>query len=150
MIIHNSRLNYDGPNFQCFPAPFSLPTSCIFPSPNNPHYSLGRLVRDLHITHNYTQPAELLYNKRSARRTGRYLHSTEQTQETKMNALSRIRTRHPRNRRLHTYDLPWTANGIGISLLGVVHSFLRNPHVWLYWKVKDNFTTREGLGCSCK
>jgi hypothetical protein len=37
-------------------------------------------------------------NERSARRTGRYIHSTQQIQETNIHALSGIRTRDPSNR----------------------------------------------------
>jgi hypothetical protein len=74
----------------------------IFFVAQQPNYGLGRLIFELcrshNITHTHTHtPARTLLNKWSARRRGRYLHNTEQTQETNIHGLSRIRTRNPSN-----------------------------------------------------
>ena len=42
-------------------------------------------------------PGSTPLNERAPRRRGRYVHNTQQTQETKIHALSGIRTRDPSN-----------------------------------------------------
>jgi len=58
--------------------------------PGNPHFR-GFTIILRHITLGRTPPNEL-----SARRRDRYLHNTQQTQQTKIHSISGIRTRDPR------------------------------------------------------
>jgi len=65
--------------------------------------SLGFLVHTIRHTHTHTHthtdtPGRNPMNQLSARRRGRYLHNTQQTQETNIHALSGIRNSDPSNR----------------------------------------------------
>jgi hypothetical protein len=54
-------------------------------------------------------------DERLARRSGHYLHNTQQTRETNIHAVSGIRTRDPCNQVPQTYDLDRRASGIGVG-----------------------------------
>jgi hypothetical protein len=86
-----------------------------------PNSGLGRLVevsRSHIIRHKHKRPVWLLWTSDQPHRVCRYLHNTQQTQQTNIHALSGIRTRDHNNRA--TADLDLTATGIGrieLSLL---------------------------------
>jgi hypothetical protein len=57
-------------------------------------------------THTHThRPSRSRLNERSARRRGRYLNNTQQTQQTSIYIFSGIRIRDPNNPAVHTYAL---------------------------------------------
>jgi hypothetical protein len=79
---------------RAMPSPFEVSRSCaIRRTPHSP----PPLSRTHARTHARTQAVGLL-KERSAGRSRRYLHSTEQTQATNIHALSGIRTLNPSNR----------------------------------------------------
>jgi hypothetical protein len=72
-------------------------TAQLGPRPPRVEVSRSHTVRHTHThTHTHTHGRTSL-NERSARCRGRYLHKTQQTQDTNIHALSGIRTRDPSN-----------------------------------------------------
>jgi hypothetical protein len=93
-----------------------IPSKCAFLSvTQQPNSGLGRHI--VKVARSQT-PGRTPLNEWSARRRGRYLHNTQQTQEMNIHVLSGIRTCDPSNRAVANLllgALDRTAIGIGPS-----------------------------------
>jgi hypothetical protein len=71
----------------------------FFSVAQQPNSGLGRLIVAVPRSHTlwHVTPCRTSLNEWSARRRGRYLHNTQQTEETNIHPLSGIRTRDPSN-----------------------------------------------------
>jgi len=101
---------------------------CSFSVAQKPNLSLGRLVIEVSRSHKHAHmhtPGRNSLNERSARRRGRYLHNTQQTQKTNIHALSGIRTRNVSDRAGADYALD---RGICIFSITPLYSVL--PHLY--------------------